>query len=167
MPALYRDNKRGRIVWLTFSAALGFATPSRGGDLSDAMDKTFEAFCGMNLRYIEPMFNATRTTCRITGYRHGLIILFTAEQPVFRIPAARKAWAMVVVLTAGKTIRDLGGNLIGIDYIGLTDSEQAKSSKVARLPASFAEQLQAAVHDGKVDVPVAVEDLDRRLHLEP
>jgi hypothetical protein len=80
------------------------------------------------------------------------MILFTAEQPVFRIPAARKAWAMVAVLTAGKTIGELRGNLIGVDYVGLTDSEQAKSGKVARLSASFAEQRQAAVHDDKVDV---------------
>jgi hypothetical protein len=95
------------------------------------------------------------------------MIVFTAEQPVFRVPAARKAWAMVVVATAGKTIRDLGGSLIGIDYVGLTDSEQAKSGKLARLPASYAEQLQAALHDGKIEAGVALENLDRRLRLEP
>jgi hypothetical protein len=104
---------------------------------------------------------------RITGYRDGLMILFTAEQPVFRIPAARKAWVMIAVLTAGKTIRDMGGNLIGIDYVGLTDAEQTKSSKFARLPASFAEQFQAADHDGKIDGTVGVENLDKRLRLEP
>jgi hypothetical protein len=155
------------LVGLAFSTALGFAMPSRGADLTTAVQKAFDAFCGLNLRYIEALFDATRTTCRITSYRDGLIILFTAEQPVFRIPAARKAWAMVAVATAGKTIRDLGGNLIGVDYVGLTDSEQAKSGKVARLPASFAEELQAAVHDGRIDAGVAVENLDRRLRLEP
>jgi hypothetical protein len=36
-----------------------------------------------------------------------------------------------------------------------------------RFPASFAEQLQAAVHDGKIDGAVAIEDLDKRLRLEP
>ena len=52
------------------------------------------------------------------------MIVFTAEHPVFRVPAARKAWAIVAVLAAGKTIRDKRGSLIGIDYGGLTDSEQ-------------------------------------------
>jgi hypothetical protein len=112
------------------------------------------------------VFDATRTTCRIIGYRHSSMILFTAERPVFSVPAARKAWGAAVVLTAGKTIRDLGGYLIGVDYVGLTDSEQAKSGKVARLPASFAERLQAAIHDGKVDAIAAVNDLDRRLQLK-
>lgn len=152
---------------IAFSVALGFALPCRAGDLSDAVQKTLDAFCGLNLRYIEELFDATRTTCRITSYRQGLIMLFTAEKPVFRVPAGRKAWAMVAVLTAGKTIRDLGGSILGIDYVGLTDSEQAKSGKVVRFPASFAEQLQAAVHDGKIDGAVAIEDLDRRLRLEP
>jgi hypothetical protein len=41
------------------------------------------------------MFDATRTTCRIISYRRGMMILFTAEQPVFRVPAARKAWAIL------------------------------------------------------------------------
>ena len=58
--------------------------------LSDAVQKTLDAFCGLNLRYIEELFDATRTTCRITSYRQGLIILFTAEKPVFRIPAGRR-----------------------------------------------------------------------------
>jgi hypothetical protein len=141
----------------------GFAAPSRGSDLSDATERAFDAFCGLNLRYIEAMFDATRTTCRITGYLHSLMILFIAEQPVFSVPATRKAWVAAVVLTAGKTIRDLGGYLIGVDYVGLTDRELTKSGRVARLRASFAEQLQAAVHDGKVDAIVAVGDLDRRL----
>jgi hypothetical protein len=162
-----RDLTTPALVALVFSAILALAIPSRGADLSTAVQKAFDAFCELNLRYIEALFDATRTTCRITGYRHGSIIVFTAEQPVFRVPAARKVWAMAAVLTAGKTIRDLGGSLIGIDYVGLTDSEQAKSGKVARLPASFAEQLQAAIHDGKVDAAVALENLDRRLRLEP
>jgi hypothetical protein len=52
------ENKRYRTACtaLAFSAALGLAMPSRGGNLSDAMDKAFDAFCGMNLRYIEAMF---------------------------------------------------------------------------------------------------------------
>jgi hypothetical protein len=74
---------------------------------------------------------------------------------------------MIAVLTAGKTIRDMGGNLIGIDYVGLTDAEQTKTSKFARLPASFADQFQAGVHDGQIDGTVAVENLDKRLRLEP
>ena len=152
---------------LVFSTVLSFAMPSRGGDPSAAVQKAFEAFCGLNLRYIEALFDATRTTCRITSYRDGLMIVFTAEQPVFRIPAARKAWGMVAVLAAGKTIRDMGGNLIGIDYVGLTDAEQTESGKIARLPASFAEQLQDEVHDGKIDSSAAVEKLEKRLRLEP
>jgi hypothetical protein len=152
---------------LVFSAVLAFGMASRGADLSVSTQKAFDAFCGRNLRYIEALFDATRTTCRTTGYLHGSMIVFTAEQPVFRVPAARKAWVMAAVLTAGKTIRDLGGSLIGIDYVGLTDSERAKSGKVARLPASFADHLQAAVHDGKIDAAVAVEDLDPRLRFEP
>jgi hypothetical protein len=125
-----------------------------------------------NMRYIKSAFDAAgttefyRTTCRIDSYREGLIILFTAEQPVFRVAAARKAWAMAAVAAAGKTIRDFGGSLFGVDYVGLTDSEQARGGKVARLPASFAEELQASVHDGKVDAIVAMENLDRQLRLE-
>ena len=38
---------------LVFSVVLAFATPSRGDDLSAAVQKTFDAFCGLNLRYIE------------------------------------------------------------------------------------------------------------------
>ena len=129
---------------IAFSVALGFALPCRGGDLSDAVQKTLDAFCGLNLRYIEKLFDATRTTCRITSYRQGLIILFTAEKPVFRVPAGRKAWAMVAVVTAGKTIRDLGGSILGIDYVGLTDSEQAKSGKVVRFPVSVPATPKAA-----------------------
>jgi hypothetical protein len=132
-------------------------------DLTAAAKRALDAFCGLNLHYIEALFDAVHTTCRIVGYRHSLMILFTAEGPVFSVPAARKAWAAAVVITAGKTIRDMGGYLIGLDYVGLTDSEQAKSGKVARFSASFAEQLQAAIHDGKVDAIAAVDDLDRRL----
>jgi hypothetical protein len=40
------------------------------------------------------------------------MILFTAEPSVFRIPAARKGWALAAVLTAGFTIRDRGGFLL-------------------------------------------------------
>src|SRR5262249_21084774 len=92
------------------------------------------------------------------------IILFTAEVPVFQVASVRKAWATAVVIAAGKTIRDRGGFLLGIDYVGLTDSELVKSGKIVRFPASFAERLQAAIHDGKIDV--AIEDLDKRLRLE-
>ncbi len=152
---------------LAFGAAVASAMPSHGADRAATVQKAFDAFCALNLRYIEALFDATRTTCRIASYRQGSMILFIAEQPVFRIPAARKAWGMATVLTAGKTIRDLGGSLIGIDYVGLTDSEQAKRGKVWRFPASFAEHLQAEVHDGNVNTDVAVEDLDRRLRLKP
>jgi hypothetical protein len=171
--SLIRDRRSSRVLAaLAFGSAVAFSTPSHGANPS-AEQKALalqaqDAFCGLNLRYIEAIsegtgFNVTRTTCRIASYRKGLMILFTAEQPVFRVPATRKAWAMIAVLSAGKTIRDLGGSLIGVDYVGLTDSEQAQSGKIVRLPASFAEQLQAAVHDGKVDALVALENLDRRL----
>lgn len=154
----------------TNSAPRPTRVASGDGDLLDAASKMLDAFCGMNLRYIDSAFDAAnvggaygRTTCRIVSYRESSMILFTAEKPVFRIPAARKAWALIAVATAGKTIRDLGGELIGIDYVGLTDSEQAKGNKVALLPASYAEKLQAALHDGKVEVADALEDLDSRL----
>ena len=149
-------------------------TPAPDRTQVAATEKMFDAFCNMNLRYIESAFDAAnvasaygRTTCRIVSYRQSLMILFTAEPPVFRIPAARKAWGLIAVSTAGLNIRDHGGFLFGVDYVGLTDSEQAKNHKAAPLPASYAEQLQAAVHDEKVEVADAMEDLDRRLHLLP
>ena len=129
----------------------------------DAVERAFDAFCGLNLRYVEAMFDAVPTTCRVVAYHKSAMILFMAEGPVFSVPAARKAWAAAVALSAGKTIRDLGGSLIGVDYVGLTDSEQVKVGKIARFPASFAEHLQAAIHDGKVDALVAVGNLDKRL----
>ena len=173
---LYRRRAaRGVLTALAFGSAVAFSTPSHGPNPSEEEKalalQAQDAFCGLNLRYIQAIFDVTgfdvtRTTCRITSYRKGLMILFTAERPVFRVPATRKAWAMTAVLAAGKTIRDLGGSLIGVDYVGLTDTEQTQSGKIARLPASFAEQLQAAVHDGKIDALVALENLDRRLRLE-
>ena len=172
-----QDRRSSRVLTaLAFGSAMAFSTPSHGADPSAEqkalVQQALDAFCGLNLRYIDAVSDAAgtteyyRTTCRIHSYRKGLIIVFTAKLPVFRVPATRKAWAMAAVLTAGKTIRDLGGSLIGVDYVGLTDSEQAQSGKVARLPASFAEDLQASVHDGKVDAGVAMENLDRRLRLE-
>jgi hypothetical protein len=162
----------------TFVAIVATATVvtlnmrSHGADSSAAAQRALDAFCEMNLSLADAMFDAAsarkeyRTTCRITSYREGLLILFTADQPIFRVPAARKSWALAMVLTAGWTIRDRGGMLIGVDYIGLTDSEQIQSGKIARLPASYAEHLQSAVHDGKIDVAVAMDNLDRRLRLE-
>jgi hypothetical protein len=54
------------------SAVLAFAIPSRGADPSAAVQKAFEAVCGLHLRYIEALFDATRTMFRITGYRDRL-----------------------------------------------------------------------------------------------
>jgi hypothetical protein len=59
--------RRLTTVALVFSVVMAFAMPSRGGDLPAAVQKTLDAFCGMNLRYIEALFNATRTTCRVTN----------------------------------------------------------------------------------------------------
>jgi hypothetical protein len=47
-----------------------------------------------------------------------------------------------------------------LDDVGLTDSEHAQSGEVARLSASFAENLQTAVHDGKADAAVIMENLE-------
>jgi len=155
-----------RRITLTVSAILVFTRVGYADDARAAAQKALDAFCSLNLRYIETIFDATRTTCRIVTYRQGLIIVFTAEKPVFRVPAARKAWAIVAVSAAGKTIRDMGGSLFGIDYVGLTDSEQEQLGKAARLPASFAEELQAGLYNGTEDANAAVERLDKRLHLE-
>jgi hypothetical protein len=144
-------------------------------DRSAELRKAFDAFFGMNLRHMDaeltemaPRSEAVyKTTCRITGYRKGLIIIFTAEKPIFRVPSVRKPWALFVTMVAAVTIRDYGGSLLGVDYIGLTDIELDRDSKVAPpISAAFAEKLQRAVHDGKLDAAVAMEDLDRHLRLE-
>ena len=46
------------LVALAFSTTLAFARPSCGDELAVAVQKTFDAFCGLNLRYIEQLFDA-------------------------------------------------------------------------------------------------------------
>ncbi len=155
---------------LTFAATVAFGGgPSHGADPDPSkVQQLLDAFCGLNLRTMSSLaaglkfdeFEEARTTCRITAYgKKGLIMVFTASLPVFRIPAVRKSWAIIVVITAGKTIRDQGGSLFGVDYIGLGDSD----GKIVRLPASYAEKFQADIHDGKLDPIVALDKLDKRL----
>jgi hypothetical protein len=150
-------------------------TPSQAGnpnpskeELDQATQQLLDSFCGLNLRTMDSLaaglkfdnFEKVRTTCRIDAYgKKGLIMTFTAGLPVFRIPATRKSWAGIVMIAAGYTIRDKGGSLFGVDYIGLGDSD----GKMVRLPASYAEDMQAAIHDGKIDAVAALEQLDKRM----
>ena len=157
---------RAAVFGLALGSAIAFSVPARAVNLHFAAQKALDAFCALNVRYIELLFDATRTSCHIVRYREGLMVVLTAEQPVFRNASARRAWAIVTVSAAGKTIRDQGGSLLGIDYVGLTDSEEARAGKLVRLPASYAEKIQAEIHDGKIDVATAVENLDSQLRLE-
>ena len=163
------------LTTLAFAAAMACGTPSQAGnpnpskeELDRATQQLLDSFCGLNLRTMDSLaaglkfdnFEKVRTMCRIDAYgKKGLIMTFTAGLPVFRIPATRKSWAGIVMIAAGYTIRDKGGSLFGVDYIGLGDSD----GKMVRLPASYAENMQAAIHDGKIDAVAALEQLDKRM----
>ena len=64
---------------------------ANSSELSAKARKMLDAFCGMNLRYMETALTemaaqseAYQTTCRITSYRKGLIIIFTTSiRPAF------------------------------------------------------------------------------------
>lgn len=141
--------------------------PARA-DVREVVRLAYDGLCARIVAQVDVILNEsgwpTRTRCVVGADHKRVVLMFAADQPVFAVAAARRAWAMVVVLAAGKAIRESAD--LRVEDLGLTDSALLERRKMAHIAASFASQLQADVYAGRRSGAAAIDEIDARLRLE-
>jgi hypothetical protein len=130
----------------------------RVGAAADDRALQWKGACSEVEAYANTLFDATRTKC---GAAKGGIFAVVAEKPVFSVPAAKKAWVLIIVGAVGKIANDHPG--LGCTALVMSDADTARQRRGYSLPCSTAKSLQRDISSGKLSVETAWKQIDTSL----
>ena len=109
-----------------------------------------EGLCSEMVEFVNGLADFTATKCLPGGSKTGTEFIFISEQPVFSVPASKKAWLMVVVAAVGKVLNDHPDYSAGA--LLFADVKMAATKQYESLPATTAKDLQRRTMAGNLDV---------------
>jgi hypothetical protein len=131
-------------------ALLVLTAPAFSGQAAFSSDQALipMGLCEEMGHLVNVMVDYTITKCIPALSNKGTNFIFISEQPVFSVEASKKAWLIVVVSVAGKTLNDKSSYKADKIFVG--DVSMVKERHFYTVPAALAKSLQPKLYNGQI-----------------
>ena len=119
-----------------------------------------QGYCYEMQNLINVLVDFTETKCIPGGGDVGMSFIFVSSEPVFSVPAAKKAWLTSVVGMFGKTFNT---NSMESDQVIFTDTILLTRREAYWMPAPKAKQLQHQVKNNQIDIETMYQRISESL----
>lgn len=128
-----------------------------------AAETVGERVCARSVQAVNGLVESAFTECLVTAEGGGTVLLYATPARVMQSAAARRAFLLVVVASAGEALNRERGH--DVRAVAVMDGGMAAERRVMRIGAATAARLQREVHAGAMTLEEMSAQIEREARM--